>query len=659
MTAPTWPTCALDTAACRGIQVAPFDRCLAHLSPTERSSSLGGLDAGNSLDFSGTTFTQVLLTELLSALRRSDRLQDVHLSSAEFLSTVDFSGMVFQGACWFDNAIFHESVNFQGASFQSSACFLRSRVEGAADFNGAYLGDIDFSGAHFGSANFSGITHTGSLNFSEVTFSDFVTFEGSQIKAVTFHKATFGPGRFWRTDFTTSPRFSEAQFLHYSSFEGAQFRDGAYFDKAKFVDVTFEDATFTGVAWFANATFKSGNFAGVEFGQSLVCSLTYATEALNFGSCNFMEYFVGPVRAQMIFMANAAFHKTVRIEAATEHLDLHRARFEAPAAFHVRHAVVEIADAHPSFPITIASHSEPFTSGAAQLQEDFSQEGSALGKVKSVRGLDAALIVLKDIDLRQCTFEGAYHLDQISLEGRCRFSYPPQNMRWGRAWVPLRVWTQRKVLEDERAWRATVPDSALDRGGWGGSVTRNGVVDSQNISATYRQLRKALEDSLNEPGAADFYYGEMEMRRRDREISRSERGLLHIYWALSGYGLRASRSIVWLLSAMAVTVLLMMGWGLPGASPKQEASGIIRPPGEKTTLVIDKTDPVLTLPIKDRYSGKRLEKAGQVVLNSVVFRSSGQDLTTVGTWIEMVSRFTEPILLGFAALAIRGRIKRS
>ncbi|GAA0990895.1 hypothetical protein GCM10009576_067160 [Streptomyces rhizosphaericus] len=48
----------------------------------------------------------------------------------------------------------------------------------------------------------------------------------------------------------------------------------------------------------------------------------------------------------------------------------------------------------------------------------------------------------------------------------------------------------------------------------------------------------------------------------------------------------------------------------------------------------------------------------RVVVNSVVFRSSGQDLTTTGTYTEMASRPTEPVLLGLAALAIRGRVKR-
>ncbi|WP_308407820.1 hypothetical protein [Streptomyces somaliensis] len=35
------------------------------------------------------------------------------------------------------------------------------------------------------------------------------------------------------------------------------------------------------------------------------------------------------------------------------------------------------------------------------------------------------------------------------------------------------------------------------------------------MAALYRQLRKSLEDGKNEPDAADFYYGECEMRRHD------------------------------------------------------------------------------------------------------------------------------------------------
>jgi hypothetical protein len=66
-------------------------------------------------------------------------------------------------------------------------------------------------------------------------------------------------------------------------------------------------------------------------------------------------------------------------------------------------------------------------------------------------------------------------------------------------------------------------------------------------------LRKGRQDAKDEPGAADFYYGEMEMRRhargsasnRRRASSRGrvERGILTAYWLVSGYGLRAWRAL--------------------------------------------------------------------------------------------------------------------
>jgi hypothetical protein len=172
----------------------------------------------------------------------------------------------------------------------------------------------------------------------------------------------------------------------------------------------------------------------------------------------------------------------------------------------------------------------------------------------------------------------------------------------------------------------------------------------------YRALRKAFEDGKHEPGAADFYYGEMEMRRHADDIPRSERGLLSAYWALSGYGLRASRAMAWLGAAMLVTIVLLMAFGLAKDTPKQTATGTVPASGGKVTFEIGKDDP--QNPTGDRFTSKRFEKALNVTLNSVVFRASEQDLTTAGTYIEMTSRLTEPVLLGLAVLAVRNRVKR-
>ncbi|MEU9662844.1 hypothetical protein [Streptomyces chartreusis] len=212
-------------------------------------------------------------------------------------------------------------------------------------------------------------------------------------------------------------------------------------------------------------------------------------------------------------------------------------------------------------------------------------------------------------------------------------------------------WTTRRTLAEEQHWRAE-----QGRTGWHEAPDGVDVVGPAVLAPVYRQLRKSLEDAKNEPDTADFYYGEMDMRRHDPKRPRAERALLALYWAVSGYGLRSSRALGWLLGAMAATVLVMMLWGITD-DPKPATTGQLT--GQNISLTADKPDPVNpTGPLSSRLTSERWEKSLRVVVNTVAFRSSGQDLTTIGTYTEMVSRRTEPVLLGLAALAIRGRVKR-
>lgn len=77
---------------------------------------------------------------------------------------------------------------------------------------------------------------------------------------------------------------------------------------------------------------------------------------------------------------------------------------------------------------------------------------------------------------------------------------------------------------------------------------------------------------------------------------------------------------------MSITIRLLVTLGLPQHSPNQEASGTVPAGGGRVTFTIDKEDP--RTPASDRFTEKRFEKALNVILNSVVFRSSGQDPTT-------------------------------
>jgi hypothetical protein len=60
----------------------------------------------------------------------------------------------------------------------------------------------------------------------------------------------------------------------------------------------------------------------------------------------------------------------------------------------------------------------------------------------------------------------------------------------------------------------------------------------------------------------------------------------------------------------------------------------------------------------NRLTLERADQAVRACVNAVVFRTSGQNLTRTGNYIEMASRIIEPILLALAVLAVRARVKR-
>ncbi|MFE6497004.1 pentapeptide repeat-containing protein [Streptomyces sp. NPDC057748] len=389
-------------------------------------------------------------------------------------------------------------------------------------------------------------------------------------------------------------------------------------------DAGFESATFERDAFFERTVFERP----VNLGP-LVC--------------------VGRVR-----LSGAVFSGPVNLSFAARRLECRRTRWSSTAELRLRYATVDIAHAVFEYPLTIAAEANPFMLPDGRLVEEQALAGAPDDKVRvaSLRGVDTAHLVLADVDLSRCLFTGTVHLDQLRLEGTCSFSGVPPRTHW-RRWRPVRF-TQRRTLAEEHHWRARRPAAVS---GWYTAGSGAGRVGPAQLAPVYRALRKAFEDGKDEPGAADFYYGEMEMRRHDHAgTTRAERGLLYGYWLLSGYGLRASRALGWLAAAMLVTIVLLMGFGLPQDSPKQEATGTVPAGGGKVTFEIDKADP--QDPTGERLTGERFEKALNVTLNSVVFRSSGQDLTTSGTYIEMVSRVTEPVLLGLAVLAVRNRVKR-
>ncbi|MEU8672645.1 pentapeptide repeat-containing protein [Streptomyces anulatus] len=623
---PTWPHCAqgadpaTDPVGCRGIHVPGHTACLAHLTDAERDAYLTGLTPGDSIDHRGTTFTELLFLALLNALR-DPATEIVRLGNASFRSAT------FEGDAAFGSATFEGNASFGAATFKGDARF------GAAAFEGnAWFGAAAFEGnARFGLATFKGDAWFGSATFGGQAWFGSATFEGD----AAFGSATFrGQAWFERATFQ-SALFESATFKGQALFESATFEDHAWFGLATFEgDALFESATFEGDAWFGLATFE---------GDAWFVSATFVT-ADRFGPL---------LCAGRIVLSGAVFGGPVTLSFAARRLECRRARWSATAEIRLRYATVDFAHAVFEYPLTIAAEPDSFvlTNGSELAESALAGAPGPDVRVASLRGVDAAHLVLADVDLSGCLFTGTVHLDQLRLEGACTFDTAPASVHW-RRWPPVRF-TERRVLAEEHHWRASQPGAVQ---GWNVAVLGAGRAGPLQLAPVYRALRKAFEDGKHEPGAADFYYGEMEMRRHADDIPRGERGLLTAYWALSGYGLRASRALAWLGAGMLLTIVLLMAFGLAQDTPKQTATGTVPAGGGKVTFEIDKDDP--QNPTGDRFTGERFEKALNVTLNSVVFRSSGQDLTTAGTYIEMTSRLTEPVLLGLAVLAVRNRVKR-
>ncbi|MFF9496566.1 pentapeptide repeat-containing protein [Streptomyces flaveolus] len=564
---PPWPHCAHgadpagDPVGCRGIHVPGHTACLAHLAGADRIAYLAALAPGSYVDHRGTPFTGRLLQALLNALR-DHTTQRSHLGIARFDSAIfqddaRFGSAIFQDDARFDSATFQDDARFDSATFQDDARFDSATFQGRAWFDSA-----TFQGrAWFDRATFPGETRFDSATFQDDARFDSATFQGDAL----FRSAIFrGDAWFGLATFRGDAWFGSAVFRRVAWFWSAIFRGGAWFDSA----------TFRGRAWFRSATFQD---------DARFDSATFQDDA-RFDSAVFERWVsLGPlVCAGRVSLSGAVFNGPATLSFAARRLECRRTRWLSTAEARLRYTSVDFAHAVFEYPFTIAAEADPFVLSDGKLLEErvLAHAPDAAVRIASLRGVDAAHLVLSDVDLSGCLFTGTVHLDQVRLEGHCSFDTVPPGTHWRRG-RPARF-TERRTLAEEHHWRAKQPDAVP---GWNVAVLGAGRAGPTQLAPVYRALRKAFEDGKNEPGAADFYYGEMEMRRHDRTgASRAERGLLHAYWMLSGYGLRALRALGWLVVTMLITLVLLMSFGLPKDDPKQEAAGIVPPGGGKVTL---------------------------------------------------------------------------
>jgi hypothetical protein len=194
---------------------------------------------------------------------------------------------------------------------------------------------------------------------------------------------------------------------------------------------------------------------------------------------------------------------------------------------------------------------------------------------------------------------------------------------------------QRRVISEEVHWRTQRAGPAWKRlyeaecqpPAWLRNKDRRleNVLEPGLVAAIYRSLRKGREDAKDEPGAADFYYGEMEMRRYDQAAPLSERSILWLYWLVSGYGLRASRALTALLVTLLIFTGLLRIWGFEDS--RSFGGSLLFSVNSSISLLRPGTD-------------------------------ESEPLTAAGEVLATALRLLGPLLFGLMLLSLRGRVKR-
>ena len=363
------------------------------------------------------------------------------------------------------------------------------------------------------------------------------------------------------------------------NFEGAvSFHSGYYADTVLFHNVEFQrEVTFDSAMFSSRVVFRDVRFLG----------------PVSFRRANFR----GVLRFEHV-----RFDSAVDFDIGVNRLELVNTTLAVQASLVLGHAEVIIESSRFAAPVTIDSGST--------------------SRVRSLAGTDATNLTLAEVDLGGCGLSDVYNLDKLRVEAAA-FPEAPHRLRFSRQWPWVLKRSKRRIVIEEAVVRTRSTHSADWVTLLEGYTAPKRPVYANDVARVYRQLRKAREDAKDEPNAADFYYGEMEMRRRATPRLSAEGLILRLYWLTSGYGLRGLRSVACLVMLLLICATLMNRFGFADQHSWTASLVYVADAGTK-----------------------------------LVGTSSSDRLTGWGVALQVLVRLASPVLLGLAILSVRGRTKR-
>jgi uncharacterized protein YjbI with pentapeptide repeats len=563
--------------------------------------------------------------QLVRTLRHAPHDED---SEAPRLRALDLSGSVVEGDLTLTGAAMQSLLLEDGAvtgDFHAERCRFqnvgadRATFSGKVSLEGATVDAAgSFAGARFErSANFQKlVAPEAELVFDDARFLDDVRFDHCAIRELSLPGARVDGALVVISGRLDSTWLYRAQIGGSCAFEHTEFRKNANFGGlAVDGDVEMRDVRFTCPALMATVRFEGrADFRSAVFGEPVDLRQAKIGGDADLSEAVFARAdHIGPLAVGGKLVLRAAnFERAVDVEVATDRVSLERARFHAGANLLVSLAVVDAEYASFGGPSLIAdslgaSPPVPYIAALAELGNRARRV-----RVESLRSADVGKLTLSNVDLTGCRFFGAHNLDKLRIDANSTFAPAPRRHARRRALAEEFDWREARGRKEWSDWR-TEP---LER-------RRPEAIEAGQIASLYRDLRRGQEERSDEPGAADFYYGEMEMRRHG--ASGVERMLLTLYWLVSGYGLRASRAFAALLLTIA---LFTVGFRYAGFEP--EASWT-----RAALFSAESTSGLFRVPA-----------------------TPGLEPTEVGEVLQIVLRLLGPLFFGLMLLSIRGRVKR-
>ena len=645
--------------SCEGERIQGFRNCIVHLSPEEEQQYVDNIKAGQALVFSsvdvdmhlvqswidrttvaGPERTKTLPSSLL--MQDSRMVGDLLLQHLHIAGMVNLTGLTADGIRMFGVTIDHEfrmeEANLKNELTFADNCRIQDlRLYGSKashfELSRGSIVDGSLDARRLTVAN----THLDAEVHGDASFVDASLSAPEQVCTISADfksSADFSGCNFLgETHFGGQPNLPATKFRREARFDGAQFGSEA-FGLLNITDCIFEgSASFRGVRCYGSVRSDDTKFERSADLSNLVIGKAPSTRDMDglgdpraefalrraqFGSSLSLQVTVdGYALIDGINYAGVA--DTFEI-LATHKIWLNRIRFDSFNVLGLDAAElnVNLAEMTGGGELRIKSsvfELTNFTCGRpVQASDGRGVYGMTTCKLVSLAGTNCDGLTLSGFDYTRAKFLGATKLDELIIGGEFTLSR-------------TRPWrTRRSLLAEEISLRA----STSSRQYWSefeifDLTYGTPQTTMRQLAAAYRALRKGREDQKDEPGSADFYYGEMEMRRLASARLSVERVILTLYWFISGYGLRAWRTLSVLALILVGSACLLRFFPLWACE-----SG---PPNFWRALL---------------FTGQ----------SGLSLAGSADQYSSTAQWIQLVLRIAVPALIALSVLAVRARVKR-